>query len=187
MTMTNIIIDAILFLFICIELGIIVWLVRKIRNGRLQMIKKINEIQIYRDALINSNVMRQIVPEVTPPAPDDVNDDRDRNIFLRFDRKIMNERLFLNADLSRDDLAQLMGVNKNRFASIMQRYSGQTNSAVYLNTKRVEYAVSLMRQHPNYTIQAIARECGMKNTVTFNRIFKEIYNMTPSEFRQGAK
>jgi transcriptional regulator GlxA family with amidase domain len=38
-------------------------------------------------------------------------------------------------------------------------------------------------EHPEYTIATITTECGMKNTVTFNRIFKEVYSVTPSEYR----
>ena len=79
--------------------------------------------------------------------------------------------------------ARLIGVDKNRIGHIMSRYSDASNASVYINTKRVEYGAKLLLEHPEYTIAAIANECGMTNTVTFNRTFKEVYGMTPSEYR----
>jgi AraC-like DNA-binding protein len=59
------------------------------------------------------------------------------------------------------------------------------NVTGYVNTKRMEYAVILMRQHPEYTMGAIAEACGIKSPATFIRNFRNVYGMTPSEFRQN--
>jgi len=48
----------------------------------------------------------------------------------------------------------------------------------------VEYGAKLLLEQPDYTIATVATECGMSNTVTFNRIFKDTYKMTPSEYRE---
>jgi AraC-like DNA-binding protein len=58
-----------------------------------------------------------------------------------------------------------------------------TNVSGYINIKRMEYAVSLMKDHPEYTLGAISEACGIKSPATFIRNFKNIYGMTPSEFR----
>jgi AraC-like DNA-binding protein len=79
---------------------------------------------------------------------------------------------------------RLIGVDKNRFGKMMSKYSDASNTSVYINIKRVEYGAQLLLEHPDYTIATVATECGMSNTVTFNRTFKEIYNMTPSEYRE---
>ena len=79
---------------------------------------------------------------------------------------------------------RLIGVDKNRFGKMMSKYSDASNTSVYINTKRVEYAAKLLLEHPEYTIATVVSECGMSNTVTFNRTFKDKYNMTPSEYRE---
>ena len=100
------------------------------------------------------------------------------------DTQVTRDRLFLKQGLGRDDLMRLIGVDKNRFGKMMSKYSDASNTSVYINIKRVEYGAVLLLEHPEYTISTVANECGMNNTVTFNRTFKEIYNMTPSEYRE---
>ena len=54
----------------------------------------------------------------------------------------------------------------------------------YVNNKRMEYAVMLIKQHPEYSLGAISEACGIKSPATFIRNFKNAYGMTPSEFRK---
>lgn len=119
-------------------------------------------------------------------ASDDIEAENER-LFVKLDAQISRDRLFLKPNFGRDDMARLIGVDKNRIGRIMSRYSDASNASVYINTKRVEYGAKLLRKHPEYTIAAIALECGMTNTVTFNRTFKEVYGMTPSEYRENAE
>lgn len=126
---------------------------------------------------------RRYVSPVIPFPADDA-DDMGRARFLRFDAQVDQERLFTRPDLSRDDYARLMGVDRTTFSRIIIEQSGYNNLAAYLNHKRIAYAVELMHQHPNYTLQAIMEDCGYTNKMTFNRIFKGAYGMTPSEYRK---
>ena len=95
----------------------------------------------------------------------------------------MKEQLFAQPDFGRDELMRLLGVDKNTLPSIIQRYAG-TNVPGYINNKRMEYAVLLIKQHPEYTLGAISEACGIKSPATFIRNFKNAYGMTPSEFRK---
>ena len=71
--------------------------------------------------------------------------------------------------------------------SIIKQYSGAPNSQVYINRKRVQYAVILFQEHPMWTMLSIAEACGMKNTATFNRIFRQTYGITPTEYLKSRK
>ena len=119
------------------------------------------------------------------PTPQPDTDENER-LFVKLDSEITRKRLFLKPNFGRDEMARLIGVDKNRIGHIMSKYSDASNASVYINTKRVEYGAKLLRQHPEYTIAAIAAECGMTNTVTFNRTFREVYGMTPSEYRASV-
>ena len=105
-------------------------------------------------------------------------------LHLEMDTQVTRDRLFLKPGLGRDDLMRLIGVDKNRFGKMMSKYSDASNTSVYINAKRVEYGAKLLLDHPEYTVATVAQECGMSNTVTFNRIFKDVYSMTPSEYRE---
>lgn len=103
--------------------------------------------------------------------------------FLKLDRKIEEEELFKNPDLSRPELAKLMGVSLHSFSRIIRTCSGSKNVADYINKKRMTHVVRVFREHPNYTIEAVAQDCGIASISTFNRLFKEYYGMSPSSYR----
>ena len=105
--------------------------------------------------------------------------------FKEVDKRIMKERLFANPEFGRDDLMRLMGVDKNRLPKLIQSITG-TNVPGYINSKRMEYAISLLNTQPEYTFEAIAEACGTSPT-TFIRNFKAAYDMTPSDYRKLLK
>ena len=135
---------------------------------------------------------QEVDAEETSVTNEDQNDeqpaiDENERLFIQLDELITRDKLFLKPTFSRDDMARLIGVDKNRIGHIMSNYSSASNASVYINSKRVEYGAKLLLEHPDYTISAIAQECGMSNTVTFNRTFKEIFGMTPSEYRNMSE
>jgi AraC-like DNA-binding protein len=142
------------------------------------MMNTVQQLMRYRD---------QIVQNGDPVETDENNSSEvvaaERQRFKEVDKRIMKERLFAKPDFGRDDLMRLLGVDKNTLPSLIQRYSG-TNVPGYVNNKRMEYAVSLIKQHPEYTLGAISEACGIKSSATFIRNFKLAYGMTPSDFRK---
>ncbi len=111
--------------------------------------------------------------------------DDDKQLFVLMDRLVVRDKLFLNPNLNREDLMNLLGIDKNRFGKMMSHYCSATNASSYISAKRAEYAAVLLRQHPEFTVAAIAEMCGMNNTVTLNRVFKQLFGVTPSEYRSG--
>lgn len=103
--------------------------------------------------------------------------------FREIDRRITEEELFLNPGFGRDDLMRLTGLDKNRLPAFIQQFAG-TKIPGYINAKRMEYAADMMRQHPDYTMNAIAEACGIMSPATFIRNFKAVYGMAPSDFRK---
>ncbi|WP_418586904.1 helix-turn-helix domain-containing protein [Phocaeicola sp.] len=75
-----------------------------------------------------------------------------------------------------------MGVDKNRFASVLKE-SGNANLTTYLNNLRLEYAIELFHEHPDWSISKIAEQSALPNLSTFYRLFKDKYGMSPNLFR----
>lgn len=106
------------------------------------------------------------------------------NLFLRFDQQVKEQKLYLDYQLTRDDYAQLMGVDRNRFASVLKLFTAGGNLSCYLNDLCLEYSIGLFRNHPDWPISKVAAESALPSLSTFYRLFKDKYGISPSSFRK---
>lgn len=151
-------------------------LVMRRRNRRMTGL--IQQLMHYRELIIqNGDPVEMGENEASNASKEEL------RRFKEADKRIMKERLFTNPDFGRDDLMRLLGVDKNTLPSLLQNITG-TNVSGFINIKRMEYAVSLIKEHPEYTLESIAEACGIKSSATFIRNFKATYDMTPSEYRK---
>lgn len=107
----------------------------------------------------------------------------DEKLFFSFDWQVKEQKLYLNYQLGRDDYAQLMGVDRNRFAAILKKFTSN-NLSTYLNDLRLEYSVILFREHPDWPINRVAEESALPRISTFYRLFKDKYGISPNNFRK---
>lgn len=110
-------------------------------------------------------------------------EEKNRLLFEKLDDAVTRDKLYLNPDLSREDLVKLTGVNKTRVGRILQQNTGLGTTG-YINKKRLEFAAKLLKNNPDFTIPTVAEKCGLPNVPTFNRLFRTKYGMTPSEYRK---
>lgn len=111
--------------------------------------------------------------------------DKERRLFESVREEMISRRLYLRTDLNREALIQQFHIPKNKFSSLFTKYAGMSYSQ-FVNGLRLEYAADILKKHPYYTIDYIARECGMTAT-TFYRLFSSHYGMTPAEYREAAR
>jgi AraC-like DNA-binding protein len=109
-----------------------------------------------------------------------------REMFERMSKMMQEEKTYLDSRLSRDDLIQKLGTTKNKFGKMMTSCSGEGNLPSYLNSLRFNYAVELMKAHPDWSIDAIALDSGFSGTRNLQRIFKEKTGLTPAEYRKES-
>ena len=112
--------------------------------------------------------------------------DAESTRFAAFDHTVEQGRLYTQSDLSREMLADLMGVDRTTFSRIIREQSGCKNMNDYLNQKRIRHAARLLREQPNYTIQAVMEDSGFQSKSNFIRLFRDTYGMTPSEYQKGS-
>lgn len=116
------------------------------------------------------------IPDVVVPE--------NESLFLRFDRQVKDRKLYLDYQLTRDDYAHLMGVDRNRFAAVMKLFTEGGNLSSYLNELRLEYSVGLFRNHSDWPISKVAAESALPSLSTFYRLFKDKYGISPNSFRK---
>ncbi|MDC8098477.1 helix-turn-helix domain-containing protein [Chryseobacterium rhizosphaerae] len=95
----------------------------------------------------------------------------------------MNEGLFKNQNLNISMVSVRLGVGYMHLSRII-RYKGYANFNSYLNTFRINYVKKLIDEADlqKVTLMYIYTEAGFSSQVTFNRVFKQIEGITPSEY-----
>ncbi len=125
----------------------------------------------------------------TEPEASDGNEEEaqmNKMIFGKLDYIIKRDNLYLSADISREELARMVKMNNTRFARMIKENT-DTNLNGYLNDLRLNYAMHLLKEHPEYTLRAIAEASGINSMPTFHQLFKARTGMTPSEFKNAEK
>ncbi|MGN0507199.1 MAG: AraC family transcriptional regulator [Lachnospiraceae bacterium] len=84
-------------------------------------------------------------------------------------------------DLTLEDMADIIGFSKYHFSRLFKQYTKFT-FCDYLKHRRIQAAEMLLEQ-PEYSITEVALQSGFPSISTFNRIFKEQKNCTPTEYR----
>lgn len=120
----------------------------------------------------------------TEPETSDASVSENESLFLKFDQQVKEQKLYLNYKLTRDDYAHLMGVDRNRFASILKLFTAGGNLSCYLNDLRLEFSIGLFRNHPDWPISKVATESALPSLSTFYRLFKDKYGISPNSFRK---
>lgn len=84
-------------------------------------------------------------------------------------------------ELTLDDIADFSGFSKYHFTRLFKRYTDATFYE-YLSIKRIKSVEKLLAES-DLSITEIALQSGFSSISTFNRIFKQQKQCTPSEFR----
>lgn len=84
--------------------------------------------------------------------------------------------------LTLDDISRHIGVSKSHFSHLFKRYTNMT-FIDFLTTERIKKAEFLI-SNPKAHIIDIAFDSGFSSLSSFNRAFKKIKGISPSEFRE---
>ncbi len=88
-------------------------------------------------------------------------------------------------DLNLEDIAKSIGFSKFHFSRLFKQYTNFT-FCDYLCYRRIKVAEELLAE-PDLSITEIALQAGFPSISTFNRLFKQRKNCTPSEYRSKNK
>lgn len=87
--------------------------------------------------------------------------------------------------ISLDDLARMTCYNKTYLSNIFKKKTDITIFE-YLRNVRMQHCLYELK-HSDDTIVSIALNNGFANIQIFNRVFKEVYQMTPKQYREKNK
>ncbi|PQA92429.1 hypothetical protein B0A69_15450 [Chryseobacterium shigense] len=149
---------------------------------------KINKLKVLIDIedekLMNTSGENTKVPvlQKTPETPM-MNDEASEKLFQQLEDLMRNDEIFKKANLNISMLSTSLDVNYNYLSKII-RCKGYQNFSNYLNVYRINYVKKLIDESnlQKVTLMYIYTEAGFSNQATFNRVFKQIEGITPSEY-----
>ena len=105
-------------------------------------------------------------------------------IFMLVEDTIVSQKLYLNPDLTIDDVAKKVQMPVKKLSQILHQAT-QSNFTDYINSMRIENAKTFLvnQDYENYTVIAVGIECGFYSKSTFYRAFKKIVGCTPTEYK----
>ncbi len=107
-------------------------------------------------------------------------------LFNDIQRVVEQESHFKEVDFTISKLAYMLKVN-NLYISKAIKINGYSNFNYYLNVCRVEHVKKIIMEDDinKITLMYIYTASGFSNQSTFNRVFKQIEGITPSEYISG--
>ncbi|MBK9584621.1 MAG: helix-turn-helix transcriptional regulator [Alphaproteobacteria bacterium] len=93
------------------------------------------------------------------------------------------EKIYHEATYSRSDLAQELGVSEATVTRIIGQFFNKSFPQL-LNERRIDDAKRLLLE-TEVNIKTVAEEVGFNSLPSFNRVFKELAGISPSEYRKN--
>ncbi|KAB1228742.1 helix-turn-helix domain-containing protein [Chryseobacterium viscerum] len=138
---------------------------------------KIKRVEIYREIekkTLNIEPQPAPVVEKTPFADE---------LFEKIELVMREKQLYKDVNFNISKLSTEMNINSS-YISKSIRVKGYPNFNNYLNMYRIECVKRLLNENDleKVTLMYIYTEAGFSNQSTFNRVFKQMESITPSEY-----
>lgn len=130
-------------------------------------------------------------PEAKPPATSsqerqDELDDIPKALSDKLVRLMEEEEIYLNPELTVDQLARAARLPSRQTSNIINRKFNM-NFFEFVNHYRVEHAKRLLANNLEYSVIEISEMSGFNSKSAFNRFFKKVTGVTPTEHRKSSQ
>ncbi len=141
----------------------------------------INQGSIFSTVPFQANNEKEIFKEKKVKPISDSEAQKQTDVLLNYMQK---EKAFLNSELRIQDLAVNLNMPIHVLSYVINTNLKQ-NFYDFVNLYRVEEVKQRLHsaEYNNFTIVAIAHDCGFNSKATFNRLFKKYTNSTPTQYK----
>ena len=126
--------------------------------------------------------LRMAARAMTPPSAsfaDAGTKDPQKRLFHLARKEVETNRLYLNQELTLDDLAKQVNTNRSTLSACINQYA-QCNFNKWINNYRIGFALQRILTSDN--LHSLAQASGFKSYNTFSSCFKEHTGCTPREY-----
>jgi AraC-like DNA-binding protein len=121
-------------------------------------------------------------PATAPEAPNA----EDRRLIAALERLMAQERVYRQEGLTIGALAGRLGIPEYRLRRLINQTLGHRNFNTFLNALRIAEAKAALADpaQAEVPVTTIALDAGFQSLGPFNRAFKAVTGLTPSEYRR---
>jgi len=114
-------------------------------------------------------------------------DMNDGELMAWIDQEMDERQLYTDSNLTLKTMAKALGLTQKRLGELFKNNEKYASLGDYLNEKRLLLACRLLRENPNWTIEAVGKEAGFGSRRTFQMEMKRRLGITPLQYRQGLE
>jgi AraC-like DNA-binding protein len=107
----------------------------------------------------------------------------DDELLAVIEARIEGDDIPLPPEFGVKDVAELVGISQGRVVELYKKKTVYHSLDKYLDFLRLMRALRLLRDHPGYSIEAVALDAGFGTVRTLNRKIQDALGVTPGEFR----
>lgn len=113
-------------------------------------------------------------------------DDLYRNIYERVVQLFETDRLYLDSELTINDIVKVVYTNKVYISRAISQFTGR-NFCQFVNYYRVIHSIRLFRENPDLKVAELANLSGFNSSVTYAMAFRLYMSETPSDWCRKEK
>jgi AraC-like DNA-binding protein len=161
-----------------------------VETFKKEAMTKEDEVVVQRvepDVEISSEPMRNGEVETTSKkskySKSSLSPEAAKEIHSMLTEAMAQKKLYTNAELTLAELAQSLEVHPNNLSQVINTFEEKTFFD-YINEKRVEEfkRIVSLPENQKFTLLALAHDCGFNSKTSFNRNFKNVTGLSPSEY-----
>ncbi|PKP34933.1 MAG: AraC family transcriptional regulator [Bacteroidetes bacterium HGW-Bacteroidetes-17] len=142
---------------------------------------------LYQPQIFTSQntVISTVIEEKEKPYSGSSLKEDNKQKYLAFLNEYMNNnKPYMDSELTLHQLAIEVNIPLHHLSRIINEYFNQ-NFFDYINQFRVNEFIRRLpdQKYSNYSLLAIAFDCGFNSKTTFNRYFKKAIGLTPSQYK----
>ena len=149
-----------------------------------ELVKRIDDLE----EQLKQHIEVTLLQEQTRPHRERIEltaDMSDEELMAWMDYEMDERLLYTDSELTLKTMAQTLGLTQKRLGELFKNNEKYNSLGDYLNEKRFLYACRLLREKPNWTIEAVGKEAGFGGRRTFQMEVKRRLGITPLQYRQG--
>lgn len=116
--------------------------------------------------------------------PIEINNANEKLLLMKLQSFMENSKIYLNPSLTLLELSQQTDIPSRQISNLINN-TLQLNFSEFINSYRLDYAINLICNNDNDTIQGIMYQSGFNSKSVFNTIFKKKTGLTPSAYIKG--